>query len=143
MTFQEILEQYNIPFRSEGHHHCRNGWLQLDCCYCGSGTEGYHLGYNLSGKYLNCWRCGYHNVIKAVMELTHTEYKQAKDIYTADALMLLWNGADENMRREKESAIKARKPIYEVLHNGYNQHEDPTFRYIPYIRYIRRLPTLK
>lgn len=55
---EEILARLKIPFlRESGHHHCRPGWLQLDCPFCG-GLDKFHLGYNLQSGYWHCWKCG-------------------------------------------------------------------------------------
>ncbi len=59
------------------------------------------------------------------------ENSPAKDIYQASALLLAWNGQDENKQRIKKTAIALRKPIYEILREGNK------------VRYIRRLPILK
>jgi len=70
MNFTEILTEYNISISPEGHHHAREGWVQFDCPLCGKGTHGYHMGYNISFGYVNCWRCGHHSLLKVVMEIT-------------------------------------------------------------------------
>lgn len=55
----QILDRLRIPyFREGGHHHCRPGWLQLDCPFCGPGSGKCHLGYNLQSGYWHCWKCG-------------------------------------------------------------------------------------
>lgn len=59
MTIQDLLKGLGVEWVEHGqHHHTRHGWLQLDCPYCGRDTKGFHLGYNLSRGYFNCWRCG-------------------------------------------------------------------------------------
>ena len=70
MTFTELLKQYGVSYVTEGHHHCRHGWIQLDCPFCGRGTQKWHMGYSLDNNFLNCWRCGFHPVIKTLEELT-------------------------------------------------------------------------
>ena len=70
MTFTELLKQYGVSYVTEGHHHCRHGWIQLDCPFCGRGTQKWHMGYSLDNNFLNCWRCGFHPVIKTLVELT-------------------------------------------------------------------------
>jgi hypothetical protein len=76
MKFIDILQEYHIPHKKEGHHHCRPGWVQLDCPFCGKGTGKFHLGYSLSDNYCACWRCGGHHLIKVVAELTGLPYNQ-------------------------------------------------------------------
>ena len=70
MKFVEILNQLNIPTAPEGHHHARQGWIQIDCPFCGKDTYKYHMGYSLEGHFFNCWRCGSHRPIETLMEIT-------------------------------------------------------------------------
>ena len=69
MKFEEILEKYNIEYRTEGDH-CRPGWVQIDCPYCSKDAQRFRLGYNIESKYVNCWMCGSHNLIQTLMLLT-------------------------------------------------------------------------
>lgn len=77
MKYIEILQQYNIPYKTEGHHHCRQGWIQTDCPFCGKNTHKWHLGYNISNKYCTCWRCGWHPLIKVIAELTGLSFRKS------------------------------------------------------------------
>ncbi len=59
-----------IPFLSgSGHHHCKEGWVQLHCPKCSSGREGWHLGFSLEGGSFNCWRCGSIKLSDAIQSL--------------------------------------------------------------------------
>lgn len=78
MKFEDILTQHHIPFLREGSAHCRPGWLQLDCPLCGKDTKKYHLGYNLEGKYCNCWRCGWHSLYEVLSCSTSLSYHDIK-----------------------------------------------------------------
>lgn len=80
MKFINILLQLNIPYKTEGHHHCRPGWVQIDCPFCGKDSHKWHLGYSLEEHYLNCWRCGSHPLIGTLMELTGYSYIMCKRI---------------------------------------------------------------
>ena len=57
MNIIQLFEDYKIPYFTEGYKYCRPGWVNIDCPFC-IGSPGPHLGYNLSGNYFNCWRCG-------------------------------------------------------------------------------------
>lgn len=60
MTIQELLQEHRVEFLEFGHHHNREGWLQIHVCpFCGS--DRYHLGYNIGSNYASCWRCGHHS----------------------------------------------------------------------------------
>lgn len=78
MKIEELLDQFNIPRAPEGHHHTRPGWVNVDCPFCGEDSKSYHLGYCLGGQYFTCWKCGYHPLIKTLMELTRNPYKTVK-----------------------------------------------------------------
>jgi hypothetical protein len=58
MTFTEILDTLEIEYITEGHAHCRAGWIQLDCPLCTPNARHWRLGYNLEYGYANCWNCG-------------------------------------------------------------------------------------
>ncbi len=77
MKFAEILEDSGIPYLSEGDHHCTAGWLQFECPFCGKGSGKHHMGYHLSAGYVNCWKCGYHNLAHTVAVLTNSMFMQA------------------------------------------------------------------
>lgn len=70
MNLTEIFKEHNIPYKTEGHHHCRPDWIQIDCPFCGRDSHKWHLGYSLEDNYLNCWQCGSHPLIKTLVELT-------------------------------------------------------------------------
>lgn len=74
-SFEQILINYNIHYKTEGHHHCRSGWIQFDCPFCGKGTNKYHMGYSLDGRFANCWRCGHHSLASTIAELTGLSIK--------------------------------------------------------------------
>jgi 5S rRNA maturation endonuclease (ribonuclease M5) len=62
MSFVQLCQDINIPFRTSGHKHTRKGWVQIHCPFCGGGKSGFDLGYNLEWGNLNCWRCGKHSL---------------------------------------------------------------------------------
>jgi hypothetical protein len=80
MTFEDLLREYHIPYLTDGHHHTRPGWIQLDCPFCGKDSGKYHLGYSIEGHYTNCWRCGFHSVLEVLSELTQLSFYQCKNL---------------------------------------------------------------
>lgn len=83
MNFEDILSQLDIPCRTEGqHHHCRSGWINFDCPYCGKNSQKWHMGYHMERGYLNCWRCGRHPLIGTLMEITGLSYRKIKQLVT-------------------------------------------------------------
>lgn len=69
MTIQEVLRDGGVEFAQAGeHHHARHGWLAIRRCpFCSS--DNYHLGYNLTRGYFNCWKCRGHGVIRTLLQL--------------------------------------------------------------------------
>ena len=70
-AFEDLLRYHGVRYVTEGHQHSRNGWVQFDCPYCGPGSEKFHMGYRISGAYVNCWRCGRHDLLEVVSLLTN------------------------------------------------------------------------
>jgi len=62
-----LFEELGIPYESGGKHGSP-GWVQLACPYCDDGSDD-HLGFNLAGEYFNCWKCGWHPLVRTVAEL--------------------------------------------------------------------------
>jgi hypothetical protein len=77
VTFTDILQDNHVEFFEEGHHHCRPGWVQMDCPFCGRGSQRYHMGYNLKSGYLHCWKCGPHRMAETLAELLEIDVKKA------------------------------------------------------------------
>lgn len=81
MDIQEILQKANIQyFDGQGHHHCRPGWIQLDCPYCGKNSGKFHLGYNKHSHYFVCWKCGGLPLIRTLADITGFSYKESKQL---------------------------------------------------------------
>lgn len=71
MKFEQLLRDLKIPFKQAGEdHHCRPGWLNLECPFCGKGSGKWHLGYCIAGAFLNCWKCGRHRNGDTISALT-------------------------------------------------------------------------
>jgi hypothetical protein len=65
----ELFQYLNIPFVTEGHKHCRPGWVNMECPRC-SGNPGMHLGWNIEDEFFRCWRCGWHPVLETLHALS-------------------------------------------------------------------------
>lgn len=75
MQITELLELYNIPMAPSGHHHTTEGWVQFDCPFCGRDSHKYHMGYNMSAGFVNCWQCGAHSLASVLHEYTDQSYQ--------------------------------------------------------------------
>jgi len=74
-----LYKDFNVPFATEGHKHCREGWVNTTCPFC-TGNPGMHLGYNMADDFYVCWRCGWKATHKALALLIHVSEKEAKEI---------------------------------------------------------------
>lgn len=68
MDIIRLYDDFNVDYATSGEKHTREGWVNTPCCFC-TGNEGYHLGYNLSDDYYNCFRCGFHGTVRTVAGL--------------------------------------------------------------------------
>lgn len=69
MDMMRLLDSLNLTYQTEGHKHCRPGWVNMPCCHC-QGNPGLHLGWNIQGEYFYCWRCGPHRTIDTLCHLS-------------------------------------------------------------------------
>lgn len=93
MKFVEVLSQLDIPIAPEGHHHARQGWIQIDCPFCAKDSQQWHMGYSLEGNFFNCWRCGSHRPVETLMEITGLPFREC--------LKLLGNVTSTEIKKEK------------------------------------------
>lgn len=74
----ELLEEMGVPIASRKHEHYRYGWIQVCCPFCGDGN--FHLGYNVSKGYFNCYRCGSHGLIETLAMVCDVRYNEARQL---------------------------------------------------------------
>jgi hypothetical protein len=80
MKFEEILQEFNIPYITEGHHHCTPDFVQIDCPFCGKDSKKWHMGYSINYGYTVCWRCGQHSLYETLAELTQLPAYQCRKL---------------------------------------------------------------
>ena len=76
MDVVKLLTDFSIDHRTEGHKHCRPGWVNVPCPFC-TGNPGYHLGWCIQDEYWKCWRCGWHPPVKTIAALLNVQTEQA------------------------------------------------------------------
>ncbi len=74
---KKFCQDHHIEMSPPGHKHTRPGWVHIRCPFC-SGNPGWHGGFNIKEGYYNCWRCGYHWIVKVVVNLLSISYQEAK-----------------------------------------------------------------
>lgn len=66
MTMQDLFDKEGVDYLMDGHHHCRSGWIQLDCPQCSPNQKAYRLGYPIGGRIFSCWACGRYSLRQAL-----------------------------------------------------------------------------
>lgn len=79
MSIEQLLRDYNIPFAIPGeHHHCTEGWVNINCPFCGG--DNYHLGVSTEHSGSHCWRCGGHHTTKTISKVLDISNREANRI---------------------------------------------------------------
>ena len=79
MSIENLLRDYNIP-TSTGGKNWQQGWIQVCCQMPGCTDVGFHGGFNISGNYYNCWKCGGHSMADVVGQLLGIQWFEAKEL---------------------------------------------------------------
>lgn len=97
MDILQLYDDYTVEYKTEGHKHCRPGWVNTECPFC-EGNFGYHLGYNFETDRYVCWRCGVHPTEITVSKLLKVNYFEAVKIVKNYGLLVT--------SRSKEPTVK-------------------------------------
>lgn len=79
MNITKLYQDHSVYHASEGHKHCRPGWVQIECPFC-TGNPGLHLGYSLTQNYFSCYRCGGHSKVEVIAKLLHIDTRDARAV---------------------------------------------------------------
>lgn len=120
MDIQQLYQDYSIDYKTEGHKHCRPGWVNTECPWC-VGNAGYHLGYNLQSDIYVCWRCGFHPIAPTVSKLLRISDAEAYSIVKKYGIPI--------PRRAKEAEVKIRAKAHRFP-SGTSPLEDNHKRYL-------------
>ena len=77
MELKEFLEDHGIEYWTSGKN-VVNGWINIQCIFCDDDSN--HLGVHRKSLKVSCWRCGNHNIINLIKELSGTTYNEAISI---------------------------------------------------------------
>lgn len=108
MNIQQLYKDYNIQTADKSDKHYRDGWIQTKCPFCNS--TGFHLGYNQTNNYFNCYKCGWKSVSNAIGKLLKTDYKNARKI-----IKQYQGKGNYNQRRKKP--LKVTKYGFKIPNN--------------------------
>lgn len=85
---RRFLSEYKIGYYTEGKN-VSPGWINIQCPFCGDASN--HGGFNLSGEYYNCWKCGGRDIPFVIRKLIDVSLSEARSIqaeYTAHNIHL-------------------------------------------------------
>lgn len=80
MNIIDLLNEFRIDHRTEGHEHCRSGWVQVDCPFCSPGSGRFRLGINITYMYANCWTCGARSLQAVLKSMLGAKWPDAKGL---------------------------------------------------------------
>lgn len=86
MDIIQLYQDYSVDFLTEGHKHCRPGWVNTPCPFC-TGNPGYHLGFDIQNSHYYCWRCGWHPTTQTIALLLNISNKQAYQLINAYGIL--------------------------------------------------------
>ena len=73
MDIKALFKDYNIH-TSTNSHHSSTDFLQTKCVFCDDSSD--HLGWHISGEFVNCWKCGGHSIEWALQKLLSMSREQ-------------------------------------------------------------------
>lgn len=77
MDVLSLYQDNGVIHLTEGHKHCRPGWVNTPCPFC-TGNPGFHLGATFDGAQFYCWRCGWKPPIKAIASVLKISERDAR-----------------------------------------------------------------
>ena len=75
MDFIRLFIQYKIPFDSTS---LKRGWVNVQCPWCDDKSQ--NGGFNISGSYFFCWRCGAHGLKQTLSRILSIPLNAIDDI---------------------------------------------------------------
>lgn len=114
MDILALLNDYGVPYVTEGHKHARPGWVNTACPFHHTDHPGYHLGFTVDGKISYCWSCGVHFVDDSIQRLLNISRFEARKIIS-DYAGVSFISAPETKRKIQAKAHKLPSNISPLL----------------------------
>jgi len=96
MGIEQLLRDYNIPTSTSGAD-WQPGWININCPFCDD--PKFHGGFNISGGYYNCWKCGGHRNSDVIASLLGINWHEAQD------LLAQYRTGSDHKPTEKKKAL--------------------------------------
>ena len=97
MDIIQLYQDFSVDFLTEGHKHCRPGWVNTPCPFC-TGNPGYHLGYETSSDHYYCWRCGWHATIPTLSQLLNISLSETQRITKLYGILVPKNSKNAELK---------------------------------------------
>lgn len=104
MDVIQLYQDFSVDFVTEGHKHARPGWVNTECPWC-TGNPGYHLGYELSGNYYYCWRCGWHPIISTVAKLIHLPESETRELIRRYGILVSFSPKEKVNKTDRQLVL--------------------------------------
>lgn len=129
MDIVSLFKDYGIKPSADSHHFSSE-FLQTKCVFCDDPSD--HLGWHVSGEFVNCFRCGGHSIEWALQKLLNLSREQV------NVLMKQYEGRGSvavrdklNERKEAQAAeIKLPGYPFEKQHKRYLEKREFDSEYI-------------
>ncbi len=74
MNFQKLFNDYGVPSVDN----VNRGWINVTCPFCNDRT--YNGGFNITGNYFHCWKCGGHSLIPSLSKVLNIPKSEVREI---------------------------------------------------------------
>lgn len=78
MDIKRLFRDYNIMVSGQDSENASPEFLQTKCVFCNDSLD--HLGWHLSGEFVNCWKCGGHSTEYALQKLLNLTRAQVNEL---------------------------------------------------------------
>lgn len=113
MRVQELLTDLRVPYRGHGESpHVTEGWVGVECPFCGRGTGRFGLGYNLRTGYTTCWKCGPHSLAEVLAEILEKPVREVRSLCGDLDRPRLFEGDEKPGRLELPAGITELLPVH-------------------------------
>lgn len=99
MNFEKLFTDYHIDYNNR----VNRGWVNIHCPYCTEVSGTFHGGFNTSGNYYHCWKCGGHDFKQTLSLVTNISRSQVED------LIHQYSGRNSLLDRLNKKQAKATK----------------------------------
>lgn len=108
MNFEKLFKDYNIEYNNR----VNRGWVNIHCPYCTEVSGSFHGGFNISGNYYHCWKCGGHDFKQTLSYVVGVPYKDIDDLIEQYAGR---NSVLNKLNKRQAKALKLELPTNTLL----------------------------